>query len=51
MPQMNPMWWLSLFMMFTMIFLTTNSLNYFYKNHSIKFELKKNKKNLMNWKW
>nr|YP_009995379.1 ATP synthase F0 subunit 8 [Ochthebius hasegawai]QNP09795.1 ATP synthase F0 subunit 8 [Ochthebius hasegawai] len=53
MPQMAPMNWMMLFLMFTIIFLVFNSLNYFSfkymnKNTNNKFNLKKN---FLNWKW
>nr|QNP09756.1 ATP synthase F0 subunit 8 [Ochthebius sp. IBE<ESP> AN76] len=52
MPQMAPMNWIFLFMMFTMIFLMFNSLNYFsfkytYLNKPNFFK----KINKLNWKW
>nr|YP_010121893.1 ATP synthase F0 subunit 8 [Necrodes littoralis]QRF92669.1 ATP synthase F0 subunit 8 [Necrodes littoralis] len=51
MPQMAPMNWLILFIMFMMIFLMFNSMNYF----SFKYPTKKSSsdKNLfkLNWKW
>nr|AML25597.1 ATP synthase F0 subunit 8 [Staphylinidae sp. BMNH 1274640] len=51
MPQMAPMNWLSLFIMFSLIFIMFNSINYFsllYNSKLTKFNktLKK-----MNWKW
>nr|YP_009995327.1 ATP synthase F0 subunit 8 [Ochthebius capicola]QNP09730.1 ATP synthase F0 subunit 8 [Ochthebius capicola] len=51
MPQMAPMNWLFLFLMFTMIFLMFNSMNYFsFKYDNLKkFIIKKNLK--LNWKW
>nr|ALO71189.1 ATP synthase F0 subunit 8 [Tasgius compressus] len=51
MPQMAPMNWLTLFMMFTTIFLMYNCMNYFsfyYKNKMNNLN-KKNTK--INWKW
>nr|ARH55199.1 ATP synthase F0 subunit 8 [Silpha tyrolensis] len=51
MPQMAPMNWLMLFLMFIMIFLLFNSMNYF----SFKYPIKKTSvtKNIskINWKW
>nr|UGS80168.1 ATP synthase F0 subunit 8 [Anomopsocus sp. AnspLA] len=52
MPQMNPIWWLTLMIMFLAILLFSNSLNYFYKVY--KNEFKKNnylQKPSINWKW
>nr|UGS80142.1 ATP synthase F0 subunit 8 [Anomolachesilla palaciosi] len=51
MPQMNPMWWLTLFCMFILILMLTNSMNYFYKNHKMTFFIKKMNKMSSNWKW
>nr|YP_010491829.1 ATP synthase F0 subunit 8 [Dinothenarus chrysocomus]UWM92615.1 ATP synthase F0 subunit 8 [Dinothenarus chrysocomus] len=51
MPQMAPLNWLILFIMFTIIFLMFNCLNYFsfsYKNKPLTFSKFKNK---INWKW
>nr|WCQ78445.1 ATP synthase F0 subunit 8 [Agriotes sp. GTI-106] len=51
MPQMAPLSWLNLFIMFVMTFLVLNSLNYFsfmYKNIQSKSAPKMNH---INWKW
>nr|YP_010987575.1 ATP synthase F0 subunit 8 [Bledius obscurus]WON65981.1 ATP synthase F0 subunit 8 [Bledius obscurus] len=51
MPQMAPLNWLSLFILFLMIFFLINSINYFlffYNPKSSKF-LKKSSH--LNWKW
>nr|YP_009443864.1 ATP synthase F0 subunit 8 [Amphigerontia montivaga]ATU07085.1 ATP synthase F0 subunit 8 [Amphigerontia montivaga] len=52
MPQMNPMWWFSLFIVFSLVLILSNSLNYFYFNPSISqaSSLKSTKKSF-NWKW
>nr|AML26533.1 ATP synthase F0 subunit 8 [Staphylinidae sp. BMNH 1274696] len=51
MPQMAPMNWLSLFIMFIVVFMLFNSLNYFCFLYSPK-SLSSNIKNFkMNWKW
>nr|AML25750.1 ATP synthase F0 subunit 8 [Carabidae sp. BMNH 1274270] len=53
MPQMAPMSWLFLYIMFTIIFMIFNFLNYylFMKNNKTN-NLKFNYKNkFMNWKW
>nr|ALO77636.1 ATP synthase F0 subunit 8 [Calleida angusticollis] len=53
MPQMAPMSWLSLYLMFTLIFLLFNFLNYymfFIKNTKKMIKNKYLNKNL-NWKW
>nr|YP_009995509.1 ATP synthase F0 subunit 8 [Ochthebius viridis]QNP09964.1 ATP synthase F0 subunit 8 [Ochthebius viridis] len=52
MPQMAPMNWLFLFIMFSMIFMLFNSMNYFsfkYDNIMKKNNIKNIKK--LNWKW
>nr|YP_010303517.1 ATP synthase F0 subunit 8 [Anaxilaus musgravei]QUT09469.1 ATP synthase F0 subunit 8 [Anaxilaus musgravei] len=52
MPQMAPLWWESLFLLFIVMFMMMTSMNYFlliYKmNKSIKMI---NKSNQMNWMW
>nr|AOY39217.1 ATP synthase F0 subunit 8 [Helophorus sp. BMNH 724835] len=51
MPQMAPMNWLILFILFTMIFLLFNSMNYFSFSYPIKsYKLVKKTINI-NWKW
>nr|QNP09899.1 ATP synthase F0 subunit 8 [Ochthebius sp. IBE<ESP> RA617] len=53
MPQMAPLNWIFLFMMFTMIFFMFNSMNYFsfkYNNLSSN-KLNKNLTFKNNWKW
>nr|YP_009995405.1 ATP synthase F0 subunit 8 [Ochthebius lividipennis]QNP09821.1 ATP synthase F0 subunit 8 [Ochthebius lividipennis] len=52
MPQMAPMNWLMLFIMFTLIFILFNSMNYFsfkYNNSDKKIMTKNMIK--LNWKW
>nr|QZJ45823.1 ATP synthase F0 subunit 8 [Holotrichia parallela] len=51
MPQMAPLSWLSLFIMFSLIFLMFNSMNYFTMTYSPKINLIKKTFNLTNWKW
>nr|ULR86964.1 ATP synthase F0 subunit 8 [Macquartia sp. 2 HNL-2022a] len=53
MPQMAPINWLSLFIIFSMTFIMFNIMNYFlYSPSSPKFNLIKNKlTNSLNWKW
>nr|YP_009443851.1 ATP synthase F0 subunit 8 [Prionoglaris stygia]ATU07072.1 ATP synthase F0 subunit 8 [Prionoglaris stygia] len=50
MPQMAPMWWLTLMIYFTMIFLCTNMINYFYFTPQIKFLTHSIKNFYLNWK-
>nr|YP_006575994.1 ATP synthase F0 subunit 8 [Tropisternus sp. BYU-CO166]ACZ58508.1 ATP synthase F0 subunit 8 [Tropisternus sp. BYU-CO166] len=51
MPQMAPINWISLFIMFSMIFILFNSMNYFSFNYPIKKYKTTMKKKLINWKW
>nr|AFU50248.1 ATP synthase F0 subunit 8 [Vesperus conicicollis] len=51
MPQMAPMNWLTLFIMFILIFLMFNSLNYFVFKYQIKNTLTKTNNFFLNWKW
>nr|AEV91688.1 ATP synthase subunit 8 [Thysanoessa raschii] len=52
MPQMSPLLWLNLFIMFSITFLTFMSVNYFMKVPS-KLPLKQMmvEVNKLNWKW
>nr|YP_010890630.1 ATP synthase F0 subunit 8 [Hypoderma bovis]WJK71611.1 ATP synthase F0 subunit 8 [Hypoderma bovis] len=53
MPQMSPISWLSLFIVFTMTFLLFNTMNYYcFTPHMPKSNLiNMNKMISMNWKW
>nr|YP_011010163.1 ATP synthase F0 subunit 8 [Hermatobates djiboutensis]WPW46687.1 ATP synthase F0 subunit 8 [Hermatobates djiboutensis] len=51
MPQMSPMWWSTLFMLFIASLMLMNSMIYFNKKFSIKKSSKSTKKNSMNWQW
>nr|AYR05273.1 ATP synthase F0 subunit 8 [Coleoptera sp. ACP-2013] len=51
MPQMAPLNWLSLMMMFLLIFLLTNCFNYFIFEKSIKSNDSYFKKKETYWKW
>nr|ADO60500.1 ATP synthase F0 subunit 8 [Eulichas sp. BMNH 840452] len=51
MPQMAPINWVSLFIMFCMIFLMFNSMNYFMFTYTPKSTEFKMKKFPINWKW
>uniref|UniRef100_A0AAU7V9D2 ATP synthase complex subunit 8 n=2 Tax=Malostenopsocus TaxID=1407787 RepID=A0AAU7V9D2_9NEOP len=52
MPQMNPIWWVTLSLIFLIALILTNSINYFYKNINVSQQLPNiaNKK-FINWKW
>nr|ALO71129.1 ATP synthase F0 subunit 8 [Staphylinidae sp. 1 EF-2015] len=51
MPQMAPLNWLVLFIMFIITFLLFNSLNYFSFKYSPKSNLSKKIISEINWKW
>nr|AMP43732.1 ATP synthase F0 subunit 8 [Heleodromia immaculata] len=52
MPQMAPIGWLSLFILFTLTFMLFCMMNYFLFLPQIKnYESKKYSSNSMNWKW
>nr|AFQ62400.1 ATP synthase F0 subunit 8 [Abraeinae sp. MJTNT-2012] len=51
MPQMAPMNWLMLMIMFILIFMMFNSLNYFSFNYPIKKYQYKKSNSKLNWKW
>nr|YP_010736913.1 ATP synthase F0 subunit 8 [Idioscopus ventrispinus]WEP24800.1 ATP synthase F0 subunit 8 [Idioscopus ventrispinus] len=50
MPQMSPMWWLILMLMFNLLYLMMNTILYFNYKIMNKDSIKINK-NKMNWKW
>nr|UGS80533.1 ATP synthase F0 subunit 8 [Teliapsocus conterminus] len=52
MPQMNPIWWVTLAIVFITTTILINSINYFYKNINMnkKYVFIKNK-DYVNWKW
>nr|YP_010022276.1 ATP synthase F0 subunit 8 [Pentatoma semiannulata]QOL12466.1 ATP synthase F0 subunit 8 [Pentatoma semiannulata] len=52
MPQMAPLWWEILFLMFLITFLAINILIYFINNKNINMNVNKNiKMNQFNWTW
>nr|AZL35844.1 ATP synthase F0 subunit 8 [Ectemnonotum fruhstorferi] len=51
MPQMSPMWWTTLFLMFNSMFLLTNMLMYYIFNMNNKMNMMNMLKNQMNWSW
>nr|QNP09977.1 ATP synthase F0 subunit 8 [Ochthebius yoshitomii] len=52
MPQMAPLNWIFLFIMFTMIFLIFNSMNYFSFKYLTNYNKNFNKVLVkLNWKW
>nr|YP_011010384.1 ATP synthase F0 subunit 8 [Metrocoris nigrofasciatus]WPW46999.1 ATP synthase F0 subunit 8 [Metrocoris nigrofasciatus] len=51
MPQMAPLPWLSLMIMFIITITIINTLMYFNKNYMTKMENKEKSLNKMNWKW
>nr|YP_009667318.1 ATP synthase F0 subunit 8 [Oxya japonica]ASC44532.1 ATP synthase F0 subunit 8 [Oxya japonica]QOL00715.1 ATP synthase F0 subunit 8 [Oxya adentata] len=53
MPQMSPMMWFSLFIMFSITLILFNQINFFSYKPTIlkKMESEFNMKKSMNWKW
>nr|ALO76581.1 ATP synthase F0 subunit 8 [Paromalus flavicornis] len=51
MPQMAPLSWLNLFIMFIFIYLMFNSINYFSFNYTPKKISTVKKLTKLNWKW
>nr|YP_011010241.1 ATP synthase F0 subunit 8 [Halobates nereis]WPW46830.1 ATP synthase F0 subunit 8 [Halobates nereis]WPW47064.1 ATP synthase F0 subunit 8 [Halobates nereis] len=51
MPQMAPMSWLSLMIMFIMMIIVINSMSYFNKNYKIEMSKENKKMNQLKWKW
>nr|WHE42550.1 ATP synthase F0 subunit 8 [Habroloma sp.] len=52
MPQMAPLSWTLLFIMFSMVMILFMILNYYNINYAPKYLIKKEyKKHLINWKW
>nr|AML26551.1 ATP synthase F0 subunit 8 [Staphylinidae sp. BMNH 1274697] len=51
MPQMAPMNWLLLFMMFITVFMIFNSMNYFCFMYAPKTSSSKGKFSSISWKW
>nr|YP_010263938.1 ATP synthase F0 subunit 8 [Halobates peronis]UIG88244.1 ATP synthase F0 subunit 8 [Halobates peronis] len=51
MPQMAPLSWLSLMIMFILMMIMINSLTYFNKNYNIQKKTKEMKIKKINWKW
>nr|YP_010729348.1 ATP synthase F0 subunit 8 [Sternolophus rufipes]WED07053.1 ATP synthase F0 subunit 8 [Sternolophus rufipes] len=51
MPQMAPINWLFLFIMFSMIFIMFNSMNYFSFKYPVKSSTTQKIMKKINWKW
>uniref|UniRef100_A0AB38ZDF3 ATP synthase complex subunit 8 n=1 Tax=Esakia lundbladi TaxID=3095926 RepID=A0AB38ZDF3_9HEMI len=51
MPQMAPLSWLTLMIMFIISIVIINSMLYFNKNYSTMSNKMKMEKNSINWKW
>nr|ALO77540.1 ATP synthase F0 subunit 8 [Myodermum sp. MYO01] len=51
MPQMSPLSWLTLFMVFCITFLVFNILNYYCFSYPTKTHTIKKTTNKINWKW
>nr|YP_010610879.1 ATP synthase F0 subunit 8 [Nabicerus dentimus]WAP91700.1 ATP synthase F0 subunit 8 [Nabicerus dentimus] len=50
MPQMSPMWWMTLMLIFNMCYLMMNTMLYFNYNIKNKYTIKMDKLKLT-WKW
>nr|YP_010463243.1 ATP synthase F0 subunit 8 [Iphicrates gressitti]UUJ37767.1 ATP synthase F0 subunit 8 [Iphicrates gressitti] len=50
MPQMSPMWWDFLYMIFITLFLLMNTMIFFIKKFNQSMIMNKTNK-MMNWKW
>nr|YP_011036644.1 ATP synthase F0 subunit 8 [Xestocephalus ishidae]WRK21248.1 ATP synthase F0 subunit 8 [Xestocephalus ishidae] len=50
MPQMSPMWWLTMMLIIMTMMTITNSMIYFF-NMTLNTNKKKTMKNKFNWKW
>nr|YP_009727908.1 ATP synthase F0 subunit 8 [Notonecta montandoni]QHZ87283.1 ATP synthase F0 subunit 8 [Notonecta montandoni] len=52
MPQMSPMWWTTLFMLFLLSFLLVMMIMYFNKEYKpLSMEITKKEMKMLNWKW
>nr|YP_002727939.1 ATP synthase F0 subunit 8 [Orius niger]ABZ02076.1 ATP synthase F0 subunit 8 [Orius niger] len=51
MPQMAPMWWLSLYIMFILSFFMIMICMYYVFNKTISVKTSSSKKKMINWKW
>nr|YP_011010189.1 ATP synthase F0 subunit 8 [Halobates micans]WPW46713.1 ATP synthase F0 subunit 8 [Halobates micans]WPW46778.1 ATP synthase F0 subunit 8 [Halobates micans]WPW46804.1 ATP synthase F0 subunit 8 [Halobates micans] len=51
MPQMAPLSWLTLMIMFIIMIIIINSMTYFNKNYKIEESMENKKMNQLNWKW
>nr|UPL65601.1 ATPase subunit 8 [Rhopalus maculatus] len=51
MPQMSPLWWETLYIMFIMVFMIMIMIMYHNKNYKLKNTSYKKKINQLNWKW
>uniref|UniRef100_A0AAU7YS11 ATP synthase F0 subunit 8 n=1 Tax=Rhopalus nigricornis TaxID=3151526 RepID=A0AAU7YS11_9HEMI len=51
MPQMSPLWWEMLYIMFIMMFMIMIIIMYYNKNFKLKSIIYNKKINQLNWKW
>uniref|UniRef100_A0AAU7YRY0 ATP synthase F0 subunit 8 n=1 Tax=Rhopalus latus TaxID=238591 RepID=A0AAU7YRY0_9HEMI len=51
MPQMSPLWWEVLYIIFIMMFMVMIITMYFNKNFKLKSSIYNKKTNQSNWKW
>nr|QWX95517.1 ATP synthase subunit 8 [Zicca taeniola] len=51
MPQMAPLWWETLFLLFIIMFMFMNMIIYYNKTVAPKYNKKHNQKYQFKWKW
>uniref|UniRef100_A0AAU7YRW0 ATP synthase F0 subunit 8 n=1 Tax=Rhopalus nigricornis TaxID=3151526 RepID=A0AAU7YRW0_9HEMI len=51
MPQMSPLWWEMLYIIFIMMFMIMIIIMYYNKNFKLKSIIYNKKINQLNWKW
>nr|YP_009906689.1 ATP synthase F0 subunit 8 [Elaeidobius kamerunicus]QLI52332.1 ATP synthase subunit 8 [Elaeidobius kamerunicus] len=51
MPQMSPLNWLSMYMLFTLLFILSVIINYYMFLYTPKMQIKAVEKKTINWKW
>nr|AJF94299.1 ATP synthase F0 subunit 8 [Corizus sp. 'albomarginatus'] len=51
MPQMSPLWWELLYIMFILLFMIMMIIIYYNKNYKYKNNIISKKINQLNWKW
>nr|UGS80376.1 ATP synthase F0 subunit 8 [Lachesilla pedicularia] len=51
MPQMSPIMWLTLFLIFSLTFILINPMIFFTKNFHLTSSITKSSLKIFNWKW